>query len=389
MQTSSQFLLTIGGILLLGLVTSAIGRRTFMPRVTLLLIFGVVIGEQVLNIVPDIFADKFELIADIALLMVGFLLGGRLKINMLRQSFHSLFWISVSAALSTATLVCAGLYFAGLDIGPAIILGCIASATAPAAVLDVVQESGSEGPFKDLLLAIVAIDDAWALILFAIGVTIAGVQNGDIDQASSVFLVIREIGGAVLLGLVVGIPAVYLTGRVKKGQPMLSEALGLVFVCGGLALHFEVSFLISAMVLGAVVVNFAKHHRYPFNAIEGIEWPFMVIFFVLAGASLDPSALADVGLIGLVYIVCRALGKVLGAGLGAQIAKTNQQTKNWMGLALLPQAGVAIGMALVASNQFPQYADVLLSITIGSTIFFEIVGPVAVRFALKQVVRIT
>jgi Kef-type K+ transport system membrane component KefB len=385
MQSTSQFLLALGGILLLGLVMSALGQRTLLPRVTLLLILGVVIGKEVLDIIPPIFSERFDIISVIALLMVGFLLGGRLTIDSLRQSMGSVLWISISSAIITTIIVSLGLVWVGVSKEIAILLGCIASATAPAAVLDVVTESNYKGPFKDLLLSVVALDDAWALVLFGIGVAVVSSFNGGygIDN-SSILMAIRDIGGAVILGLLIGFPAAYLTGRLKPGQPILSEALGLVFVSGGLAIWFDVSFLITSMVLGAVVTNFAKHHEYPFHAIEGVDWPFMVIFFVLAGASLELKEVGEVGLVGAVYILCRIVGKLLGARIGSQCSRADQQTKNWMGVALLPQAGVAIGMALVASNYFPEYRQTLLSVVIGSTIFFEIIGPVFTRLALRQ-----
>lgn len=381
MESTSRFMLTIGGILLLGLATSAIGRRTFLPRVTLLLVFGAIIGSNGLDWIPAEISRRFELVADVALLMVGFLLGEKLAFRSIRQFAAPMLWISVSAALVTAALVSLGLMWAGLPNSIAIVLGCIAAATAPAAVLDVAMESGSDNPFRNLLLAIVAIDDAWALLLFGFGVAIATAAT----ETNAIMMVLREIGGGAALGLLLGLPAAYLTGRLRQGQPILSEALGIVFVCGGLAIWLEVSFLIAAMVMGAVIANLAKHHEYPFHAIENIEWPFMVVFFVLAGATLELAALRDVGLIGGIYILCRAIGKILGARIGAELARVDKKTRNWMGPALLPQAGVAIGMALVASNHLPEHRQTLLSIVIGSTVFFEIIGPVFTRLALKRV----
>lgn len=384
MQSSSQFLLTLGGILLLGLVTSTLGRRSILPRVTLLLIFGIIIGRDMLDIVPPAFYARFEIIADMALLMVGFLLGGKLTRDSLKKSARKVLWISVSAAVVTTVIVSLGLIWAGVSQEIAILLGCIASATAPAAILDVVMETDEQSPFKDLLLSIVALDDVWALLLFAIGMAVVTSLNGAGDGMPFVLMAAKDIGGAVILGMLVGLPAAFLTGRINPGQPVLTEALGLVFVCGGIALWLDVSFLIAAMAMGAVIANFAKHHEYPFHAIEGIEWPFMVVFFVLAGASLELTAVRDIGLIGAIYIVCRGIGKYLGTRVGSMFSKADPATKNWMPLALFPQAGVAIGMALVASNRFPEYGQVLLSVVIGSTVFFEIIGPVFTRLALKR-----
>jgi len=384
MQSSSQFLLTLGGILLLGLVTSTLGQRSFLPRVTLLLIFGIIIGKGMLDIVPPVFSDRFEIIADMALLMVGFLLGGKLTVDSLRQSASKVLWISISAALVTTMIVSLGLIWAGVSKEIAILLGCIASATAPAAVLDVIIETDDKTSFRDLLLSIVALDDVWALVLFGIGMAMVTSLNGAGEGMSPLLMATKEIGGAVILGILVGLPAAYLTGRIKPGQPILTEALGLVFVCGGLAIWLDVSFLIASMAMGAVIANVAKHHEYPFHAIEGIEWPFMVVFFVLAGVLLELDAMGEIGLIGVIYILCRAIGKYLGARIGSQLSGADQATKNWMGVALFPQAGVAIGMALVASNHFPEYRQALLSVVISSTVFFEIIGPVFTRLALRR-----
>jgi Kef-type K+ transport system membrane component KefB len=384
MQSSYQFLLTVGGLLLLGLAASTVGKRSFLPRVTLLLIVGIIIGEDMLDIVPPVFSQRFEIIANMALLMVGFLLGGKLNIAFLKCSAGKVLWISLGAALLTVVTVSLGLIWAGTTKEIAILLGCIASATAPAAIFDVASETGEQSQFRDVLLSIVALDDAWALILFSVGMAIVASMNGLGEEVSSLLVATKEIGGAVILGVVIGLPAAYLTGRIKPGEPVLTEALGIVFVCGGLAIWLDVSFLIAAMVMGAVITNFARHHEYPFHAIEGIEWPFMVVFFVLAGASLDVDAVREISLIGLVYILCRAIGKILGARIGGQLGKANKATKTWMGVALLPQAGVAIGMALVASNHFPEYRQILLSVVISSTVFFEIVGPVFTRLALNR-----
>lgn len=387
MADAALFLLTIGGLLLLSIATDTLGRRTFLPRVSLLVAIGVLFGGDVLNLIPPVLTDQFETIANIALTMVGFLLGGKLTRESLRQSGRKSVWISLSAALGTTVTVAVGLVVFGAPVDIAILLGCIASATAPAATVDIVMESRtSKRPFSRLLLMVVALDDAWGLILFSIGLAIVTTMNGIDGAVSPALAASKEIGGAAVLGLLIGLPAAYLTGRIKPGQPVLAEALGLVFVCGGLAIWLDVSFLIASMVMGATIANLARHHEYPFHAIEDIEWPFMVVFFVLAGASLETGALRDVGLIGFTYVIFRVAGKLAGAWLGARISGADSITRRWMGLSLLPQAGVAIGMALLAANTFPAYASLILTVVISATILFELVGPAFTRFAIRRAI---
>ena len=384
MDQTPQILLTLGCILLLGLATDVLGQRTFLPRVTLMLLFGILIGPEMLDWIPVVITDRFELIASMALLMVGFLLGGRLTRENLRRSGREIVSISVTAVIGTALLVCLGLFLVGVPLDIAILLGCIASATAPAATVDIVMESGYKGRFADLLLAVVALDDAWGLIIFSMGLALVAAMVGVEGHASPLLMALKDIGGAAILGLLIGLPAAYMTGRIRQGQPMLVEALGLVFVCGGLAVWLDVSFLIASMVMGAVVANLATHHEHPFHAIEDIEWPFMVIFFVLAGALLEFSTLKDIGLIGSVYVVCRIAGKVLGAGLGSRFSRSSGASSRWIGVAMLPQAGAAMGMALVATSLLPEYRQVVLSVVVSTTVFFELIGPTLTRLALRR-----
>lgn len=387
METPYQFLLTIGGILLVGLLASQLARHTFLPRITLLLLIGALIGEEGLHIVPHVFTERFEIIADITLLMVGFLLGGKLSKEFLQNSAKEVFWIAISAALMTVVIVSLVLILIGVSKEIAIILGCIASATAPAAVMDVAREAGKKNKFSDLLLMIVALDDVLGLILFGIGISIVKTLNGQGEETFFLLLALKDIGGAILLGLIIGIPAAYLTGRIKLGELILTEALAIVFICGGLAIWLDVSFLIAAIVLGATLTNLSKHQEDAFNAIREIEGPFMVVFFFLAGASLELGALKDIGYIGLVYIIGRSLGKYLGARIGSEISRSNKTVKNWMGSALLPQAGVAIGMALVTSNQLPEHSQVILPLVISTTVIFEIFGPIFTRIAIQRSIK--
>ncbi|TCS43798.1 cation:proton antiporter [Reinekea marinisedimentorum] len=383
MVATSEFLLTIGAILLLGLVTTGLAERTLLPRVTLLLLFGILIGPQGLNLIPEFFVLRFDMVADMTLLMVGFLLGGKLTRESFANAAGSILLISLLAALLALLMVALLLVLAGVSLPLAILLGCIASATAPTAILDVVEQTNPNSHFSKLLLAIVAVDDVWALLLFGVGMAVAGHMEGN-GEVGFVHEAIVEIFGSVLLGIGLGGPAAMLTGRIKPGEPMLVEAIGVVAVCGGLAMYMDFSYLISAMVMGALIGNLAKHHEYPFHAIEGTEGLFMLVFFVLAGASLDLMSLSQLGLVGGLYVLGRAGGKFVGAWLGCRMAGTAPATRRWMGLALMPQAGVPIGLALVASNEYPQYQQLLLSVVIASTVLFDMVGPILTRLAVRR-----
>ena len=384
MEVGYTVLIALGGILFLGLIADFVGRYTLLPRVTTILIFGAVVGPHALDVIPQVLLDNFDLIAQVVLIMVGFLLGERLAVEELRKTGRATLVISVTAVITTSLIVALVLWTVGNSIQIAVLLGCIAAATAPAASVDVVFESGNHGKFAKRLLAIAALDDVWALLLFSLGLSLVLAMTESVSTSSPVLFAIREIFGAILLGVAIGLPASYLTGRIKPGQPVLTEALGLVLLCGGLALLLNVSYLITSMVMGVMIANFARHHEQPFRAIEGLEWPLLAIFFVLAGASLDFSTLQSIGFIGSVYIVSRVAGKVLGAWIGGVSANINSRESSWIGLAMLPQAGAAMGMALVASGQFPEYRQVLLSVVISSTILFELVGPIFTRKAISK-----
>ena len=385
MQPIAITLITLGGVMMLGLVTDLLGRHTPLPRVTLLLIFGFVIGPSGLAWLPEIEPQLFYLLSSIALVMIGFLIGGTLTRSSLKQHGRRVLTVATTMVVATAILVALGLVLLGVPVEVALLLAGIATATAPAATADVVHETGAKGPFSQTLIGIVAVDDAWGLMVFTLMLAAVQFMNGDAGYATVVLGGLWELGGAAILGAALGVPMAYLSGRVSKGEPLQVEALGMVFLCGGLALWLEVSFILAAMVMGAVVTNLARHHRRPFHAIEGIEWPFLVLFFVLAGAALeiDELWLAGSGL--LAYVCLRVLGRLLGAWLGGMLCGDEPAQRLWMGLAMLPQAGVALGMALVAMQRLPTLGEIIVPVVVGATVIFEVIGPVFTRVALRRV----
>lgn len=382
MDHLAKTLVTLGLLFLLGLVADVLGRRTPLPRVTLLIVVGFLIGPAVLNLLPDRGTELFPLAADMALVIVGFLLGEKLKLSSLREYGRCVVWISLSDVVATALVMCLGMLLAGFPVEVALLFAGIAPATAPAAITDVVHELEADGMFSRTLLGIVAIDDAWGLIIFSLMLAAAQALQGQGGGLEVVLTGAWELGGAVVLGAVLGVPMALLTGRIKPGEPTLAEALGVVFLCGGIALWLEVSFLLASMVLGAVVANVARHHERPFHAIEGVEWPFMILFFILSGASVHAESLSKIGLVGAGYIGLRVLGRLIGVKAGTVLARATPVMRRWMWLSLMPQAGVALGMALVASQRFPGTGDTILTVVVAATVVFEVLGPVLTKRAL-------
>lgn len=376
-------LITVGALLLAGLALESVGRRTRLPRVTLLVLLGIVVGPSGLGLLPDGASDWYPLLAVVSLVMVAFLLGGKLTRQVLVEDGGPILAVSGSAVIVTAVLVAAGLWLMGVHPILCLLLAGISTSTDPAATQDVVGTERAGLPFCRTLLGIVAIDDAWGLIAFSVLLAAAHAFVGQ-SPLSGLYIAWTEIGGALIIGVGLGLPAAYLTGRLAPGEPTRIEALGVVFLCGGMALLFHASFLLAAMVTGLVVANFARHHTRPFHEIENFEWPFMLLFFVLAGASLDVSVLPTIGMIGAGYIVLRTLGRLVGGWLGGAMSGMAPVSRRWMGAALMPQAGVAMGMALLAAESFPEHGDTILAIAIGSTVVFELVGPVLTQIAVAR-----
>lgn len=380
-------LIALGLLFLSGLAADALGRRTRLPRVTLLLGCGLLAGEAGFDLMPVLLTDLYPVISIIALSMVAFLLGGELSLHTLRQHGKAIVSISLAIVLVTLPLVAGGLWLAGVPLAAALVLGALASATDPAATYDVIQQTGVENRFTHTLKGIVAIDDAWGLIVFSLVIVLArALDGGDLS-----FWVLREsvieVMGSALLGLAVGLPGAALTGRLSQGEPLRVEALGLVFVTAGLSIWLELSYLISGMTAGAVIVNLARHHTRAFHEIEHLQWPFMIIFFILAGATLEAEALWMIGPAGLAYGALRVVGRLLGGWLGAALAAEPAGERKWYGPALLPQAGVAIGMALIAADLLPHYGGLIMAMAIGTTIAFELIGPVAAALTLSRMAR--
>lgn len=382
-------LLSAGLILLLGFIGARLLKYARLPSVTAFLLVGILIGPHVLNLVTEGIFAASDFFSSLVLGVIAFSLGENFRLEEIKKGMKQVMWISLAAALVTWLLVSGAiisyLIIVGQPMYPAIVLGAAASATAPAATVLVIREYRASGFFTEMLLKVVAIDDAWCLMLAALAIAFANAMRADVFQISIVFAGIGEIFGALIIGASFGYLFSFLRRFVKTSEEFLVYIFGLILLNVGFSIAIHVSILLSSMMMGIVVINLARENYKFFEVIRTVDAPLYLIFFILAGAHLDFTILYKMGIVGLLYIIFRVIGKVYGAKLGARISKAPKSIENWIGLSLTPQAGVALGIGLVAKSTFPDYGNYIFTVIAATTVIFELVGPLLTKISLIKV----
>ncbi|MDF1536341.1 MAG: cation:proton antiporter [bacterium] len=394
-------LLYLGILLLAGYAGGRMARAINLPRLTGYILVGMALSPSLTGILDRNFLDHgLALVTDIALGIIAFTIGGALELDRIRKLGRQILVITMFESLSAFVLVslaAAFLYplFHSRELGSpatnasvALLLGAMCVATAPAAVLGVIHEYKAKGPMTTTILGVVTLDDGVALVLFSVASGIAGsLGGGDASWVRYVFLEPgREIGLSLAIGGTMGLFFKLVIPTVRRKMSLLGISLGAIFTASGLALTFHASPLLTCMMLGFVMANIMNHPEQWFEAVERVEEPVMAMFFVVAGAHLDISAITTAGGLAAIITTMRAFGKYSGGFLGAVASGASLELRRYLPMGLLPQAGVSIGLVLAAKEFIPdpQVAGVMVNAVLASVIVNELVSPVLVRFALTK-----
>ena len=376
----------LGIAMVAGLVLSRVVKKLRLPNVTGYLIAGLLIGPCVLGLVPQAALDKLNIITTIALGFIAFSIGGEFKLSSIRSIGKNVIIITLFQSIMAAALVDIVLCLCGFNVSESIILGAIATATAPAATPMVVRQYKAKGELTNTLLSVVAMDDAVGLIVFAVSNAIAdtlasGAQPSVYTMAVAPLIEIAlSLLSGGLLGFLISLSMRFFHSRANK----MCICIAGVVLGVAIAQQFGLSDLLVCMSVGAVFANLRNDALEVMDVCDGWTPPLFMLFFVISGAELDVGALPTVGLLGVLYIVVRSFGKYFGAYLGSVVVKASPNIRKYLGITLLPQAGVAIGMAQMVLTQLPQFGARIQAVVLSATLIYELVGPVATKIALTK-----
>ncbi len=417
----AAILFSLSIALFAGLMLSRLAKLANLPAVTAYLVAGIIVGPFCLGLLnieglgftkTVIENESFSLISNVALGFIAFSIGNEFRLSQLKAIGKSATIIGILQAVITTLLVDAALICLHfiipnvLSLEAAIILGAVASATAPAATLMVVRQYKAKGPVTDTLLPVVALDDAVGLVLFSVSFGIAkGLLSGSISILSIVVEPLIEVVLSIGLGAAMGYLFTFCERFFHSRSKRLSMSVAFVLVTVAVSsipnmhigsIHVAISPLLSCMMLGTIFCNICDFSEELMDRLDRWTAPIFILFFVLSGAELDLSVFTNVMfiLIGVVYILTRCLGKYFGADLSANLAKAPLNVKKYLGITLFPQAGVALGMALKVeefcqnlqnpSNEILQVAIIVKNIILFSVLIYELVGPFLTKIALQK-----
>ena len=387
----SQVIISVAVMLIAGYVMSRLTKKLKLPNVTGYIIAGILIGPYCINIIPAKVVEGMSFLADIALAFIAFSTGEFFKMSTLKKNGGKNIVITVFEALLASIVVFLVMYFAlGLSLPFSIVLGALAAATAPASTMMTIRQTNSKGDFVDTLLQVVALDDVVGLVAFSVAIAVATASLAGTVTAGNVLLPIVYNIVAFVVGGLLGFLLMLLLSK-RSSDNRLIIAVATIFGFCGRGSFMDVSPLLGCMAMGTVYMNTSNDDKL-FKQLNYFSPPILLLFFVRSGVNFKLDALVSTGesvggvsllVIGVVYFFVRILGKYGGSFLGCLVTKKDKKVRNYLGLALIPQAGVAIGLATLASRTIGgDTGSALETIILASSVLYELIGPACAKLAL-------
>ncbi len=389
-----NILLSLGLFLLLGLTGGRLLGRFGVPQVVGYILVGVLLGDSVLGLASREILENLGPMTSLALAFIGFMVGGELNGELLMKYGRQFLSILLCEGLLAMALVCGLTILATGNVALGILLGALSSATAPAATVDVLWEYRARGPLTSTILAIVALDDALALLLygFAFAFADALIAGGPLSVQSMVFLPLVTIIGSLALGVLAGLAVDTVMQAIDKRADRLIILVASILLVSGLALWLDLSLILTSMALGITLTNrHPERNESCFTIAREFTPPLYLVFFLFVGARLQIGLLPSMGILGGLYVLGRTVGKLAGSWLGATLSKAAPAVRKYLGFALFSQAGVAIGLALDVHQHFSGLGPAgealgytVINVIAATTLLVQIIGPVSVKFAIGR-----
>jgi Kef-type K+ transport system membrane component KefB len=381
---------SLGLILLFALAAGHLVKSLRVPEVTGYILAGIAVGPYGLGWVSHENLAALEVFSEVALGLILFSIGSIFEMRRVRQAGPTVLKVTASESTLAAFLVTCSMLALGQSWQAAVLLGAIAMATAPASTLMVVRESNASGPLTDTLMGVIGVNNLFCLTAFAVAGTILDLSKagsgGEILKTlyHSGYMMVWQMVGSAALGFLIGILLSAWATRVTEHGEVLILFTGCVLLCVGAAMVLDLSTLVASLAVGATMANLSAHTRRVLQTIGRSDPPFYAIFFVIAGADLNVGRLSTLGMLGIVYVLARAIGKFIGARVGSQRVGLGATVQKFLGLGLMSQAGLAIGLTIAVDRQFPEYAPAVNTVILAAVTISEIIGPIATRIALDR-----
>lgn len=386
-------IISIAIMLLCGFLMTRITKKLKLPNVTAYIVAGILIGPFCLNLIPEKIIEGTEFLADIALAFIAFSTGEFFKFSKLKKNAGKVIVITLAEALTASLFVFVLTFFIlKLTLSFSIVLAALASATAPASTMMTIRQTKAKGDFVDTLLQVVAYDDIVALLAYSIAISVAvSSSTGATVGFASIIIPILKNLGVLALGCIFGLLMKLLIQKKRSTDNRLIIAIALLFAFCGICSAIDVSPLLGCMSMGTVYINATDDDKL-FKQLNYFSPPILLLFFVRSGLSFDLNALikpsGSIGgvpliVIGVLYFIVRILGKYTGAFFGCLIAKKPKTTRNYFGLGLIPQAGVAIGLAALGARTLGgETGNALQTVILASSVIYELIGPALAKLSL-------